>query len=184
MALPGPLSAGIAAAVGPAIVPDVRTVGLAGVSFAGIDVVLDPGTLVILAALVLVPILVIVALGSRRHPTRVDPLPWAGGGSRLRPRMQYTATSYAEPLVRVFDDVLRPSRDVEVTHVGESRYLVEKVHVEQTVSDVIETRLYRPVLNAAQRFGVLARRAQDGSIHRYLGYSFAALLVVLIAVSL
>ncbi|TFB86409.1 hydrogenase 4 subunit B [Cryobacterium algoricola] len=182
--VPGPLAAGIAAVVGPGIVPDVHTVGLAGVSFAGIDAVLDPSTLVILAGLVLVPILVIVALGARRHPTRVDPLPWAGGGSRLRPRMQYTATSYAEPLVRVFDDVLRPSRDVEVTHVGESRYLVEKVHVEQTVSDVIETRLYRPVLNAAQRFGLVARRAQDGSIHRYLGYSFAALLIVLIAVSL
>ncbi|TFC00845.1 proton-conducting transporter membrane subunit [Cryobacterium mannosilyticum] len=182
--LPGPLTEALASAVGPAFTPDVRTIGLAGVDARGIDVVLDPTTFVALAALVLVPVLAAILISARRHPTRVSPLPWAGGGSRLRPRMQYTATSYAEPLVRVFDDVLRPTRDVEVTHVGESRYLVERVHVEQSVSDVIETRFYRPVLDLAQRFGVLARRAQNGSIHRYLSYSFVALLVVLIVVSL
>ncbi len=182
--LPGPLAEALASAVGPAFTPDVRTIGLAGVDARGIDVVLDPTTFVALAALVLVPVLAAILLSARRHPTRVSALPWAGGGSRLRPRMQYTATSYAEPLVRVFDDVLRPTRDVEVTHVGESRYLVERVHVEQTVSDVIETRFYRPVLGLAQRFGILARRAQNGSIHRYLSYSFLALLAVLIVVSL
>jgi len=182
--LPGPLAEALASAVGPAFRPDVRTIGLAGIDARGIDVVLDPTTLLALTAALLVPVLVAVLVSARRHPTRVSPLPWAGGGSRLRPRMQYTATSYAEPLVRVFDDVLRPTRDVEVTHVGESRYLVERVHVEQSVSDVIETRLYRPVLILAQRFGVRARRAQNGSIHRYLSYSFVALLVVLIVVSL
>ncbi|TFC42232.1 proton-conducting transporter membrane subunit [Cryobacterium shii] len=182
--VPGPLAVAIASAVGPAFAPDVRTVGLAGVDARGIDAVLDPTTFVVLAALLLVPVLIALFASARRHPTRTSPLPWAGGGSRLRPRMQYTATSYAEPLVRVFDDVLRPSRDVEVTHVGESRYLVERVHVEQSVSDVIETRFYRPMLNAAQRFGILARRAQNGSIHRYLSYSFVALLSVLIVVSL
>ena len=182
--LPGPLAVAVGGAVGPVFTPDVRTIGLAGIDARGIDAVLDPTTFVVLATLLLVPVLIALFLSARRHPIRTSPLPWAGGGSRLRPRMQYTATSYAEPLVRVFDDVLRPSRDVEVTHVGESRYLVERVHVEQTVSDVVETRLYRPVLNLMQRFGVLARRAQNGSIHRYLSYSFVALLAVLIVVSL
>ncbi|TFD05332.1 hydrogenase 4 subunit B [Cryobacterium sinapicolor] len=182
--LPGPLAVAIGGAVGPEFTPDVRTIGLAGIDARGIDAVLDPITFVVLAGLLLVPVLIVLFLSARRHPTRTSPLPWAGGGSRLRPRMQYTATSYAEPLVRVFDDVLRPSRDVEVTHAGESRYLVERVHVEQSVSDVVETRLYRPVLNLMQRAGILARRAQNGSIHRYLSYSFVALLVVLIVVSL
>ena len=98
--------------------------------------------------------------------------------------MQYTATSYAEPLVRVFDDVLKPSRDVQVTHLGESRYLVERLHVEQRVTDIIEKVLYRPVLNGAQRFGKLARHAQNGSIHRYLIYSFVTLLIVLVVVTI
>jgi hydrogenase-4 component B len=181
--LPGPLAAAIASAVGPGVTPGVRSIGLGGVDLPGIGVVLDPITLTVLAALVAIPVLVTIVISARRHPQRLSPLPWGGGGSRARPRMQYTATSYAEPLVRVFDDVLKPSRDVQVTHVAESRYLVERVQVEQRVSDIVETRLYRPVLNLAQRFGVVARHAQNGSIHRYLSYSFFALLVVLIVVS-
>ena len=43
--------------------------------------------------------------------------------------MQYTATSFAEPLQRVFDDVLRPDTDIEVTHVAESQYLADKHHL-------------------------------------------------------
>lgn len=94
--------------------------------------------------------------------------------------MQYTATSYAEPLVRVFDDALQPVRDVEVTHATESRYLVERVRFRQRVGDVVEARAYRPVLAMAHWVGERAPGLQNGSIHRYLGYSFAALLAVLL----
>lgn len=182
--LPGPVAEALASTFSANRSPTAHTVGVGGISIPGIAVLLDPATLVVLAAVLLLPALIIVRLNSRRHPTRVTALPWGGGGSRARPRMQYTATSYAEPLVRVFDDVLKPSRDVQVTHLGESRYLIERVLVEQRVTDVIETRLYRPVLNGAQRFGKLARHAQNGSIHRYLAYSFAALLTVLVVVAL
>jgi len=34
------------------------------------------------------------------------------------------------------------------------------------------------------RLGALARRVQNGSVHRYLTFSFVALVVVLIAVTL
>jgi hydrogenase-4 component B len=182
--LPGSVAEALASTFSANRSPTVHTVGVGGISIPGIGVLLDPATLVVLAVVLLLPALIIVRLNSRRHPTRVSALPWGGGGSRARPRMQYTATSYAEPLVRVFDDVLKPSRDVQVTHLGESRYLIERVQVEQRVTDVIETRLYRPVLNGAQRFGKLARHAQNGSIHRYLAYSFAALLTVLVVVAL
>lgn len=181
--LPGPV-AGVLASTVPAIrEQSVQTAGLAGISIPAIGVLLDPAILVLVAVLVAVPILVTVRILAHRHPTRRSPLPWGGGGSRARPRMQYTATSYAEPLVRVFDDVLKPSRDVQVTHAGESRYVIERVQVEQRMTDVVETRVYRPLLNLAQRLGSLAARAQNGSIHRYLAYSFAALLVVLVVVA-
>jgi hypothetical protein len=98
--------------------------------------------------------------------------------------MQYTATSYAEPLARVFDDALRPERDVVVTHAGESRYLVERVRFRQRVTDGVEDRLYRPALAVVDRIGVAGRRLQNGSIHRYLGYSFLALVLVLVVVAL
>ncbi|MDJ0339511.1 proton-conducting transporter membrane subunit [Cryobacterium sp. PH31-O1] len=182
--LPGPVAALVAHTISPNPTAAVQSVGLGGVSLPGIGAVLDPIMLVVLSALVAIPVVVSIIVSGRRHPHRTVDLPWGGGGSRARPRMQYTATSYAEPLVRVFDDVLKPSRDVQVTHVAESRYLVERVEVEQRVSDVFETRLYRPVLNLFQRYGIVVRHVANGSIHRYLSYSFAALLIVLIVVSL
>jgi hypothetical protein len=182
--LPGPIAALVAHTVSSNPSAAVQSVGLGGVSLPGIGAVLDPIMLVVLSALVAIPVLVSIIVSARRHPHRTVDLPWGGGGSRARPRMQYTATSYAEPLVRVFDDVLKPSRDVQVTHVAESRYLVERVRVEQRVSDVFETQLYRPVLNLFQRYGIVVRHVANGSIHRYLSYSFVALLIVLIVVSL
>jgi NADH:ubiquinone oxidoreductase subunit 5 (subunit L)/multisubunit Na+/H+ antiporter MnhA subunit len=107
-------------------------------------------------------------------------LVWGCGGTRLSPRMQYTATAYAEPLTRVFDDVLRPEHDVDVTHYQESRYLVESVRYRQRVSDRVETRLYPPVLAAVRWWGEVARRLQNGSVHRYLAYGLVGLLVVLV----
>jgi hypothetical protein len=94
--------------------------------------------------------------------------------------MEYTATSFAEPLQRVFDDVLRPDLDVDVDHRVESRYYVEAVRYRQGIRDAVEHRLYEPVLRAARWWGQAARRVQDGSIHRYLAYAMVALIVVLL----
>jgi hypothetical protein len=49
---------------------------------------------------------------------------------------------------------------------------------------VIEDRLYLPATRWAERLGDLARGVQNGSIHRYVGFSFAALVVVLVLVAL
>ncbi len=56
---------------------------------------------------------------------------WRGGGDRPTARMQYTATSYAEPLQRVFADVLRPEIDVEVTHAVESQYYEQSTRLRE-----------------------------------------------------
>jgi hypothetical protein len=83
-------------------------------------------------------------------------------------------------LQRVFDDVLAPERDVDVTHVDESRYHVAAVSFQQRIPDRIENRLYRPLLGAIQSLGERARPLANGSVHRYLGYLLAALVAVLI----
>ena len=105
---------------------------------------------------------------------------WACGGSPPSSRMQYTATSFAEPLLRVFDDVLRPDTQIEVSHHAESRYLVERVSVSSTMADAVEVRLYAPVLRAVEGAANVVRRLHNGSVHAYLGYGALGLLVVLV----
>jgi hydrogenase-4 component B len=162
----------------------VEAVGLVGIDLTAVGALLDPAALALMGAAMSVPIVLVSVVASRRRARRRVDLAWGCGGMRVSPRMQYTATSYAEPLARVFDDALRPERDVDVTHLSESRYLVERVQFRQQVSDVVEDRAYQPLVSVADRVGVFARQIQNGSIHRYLGYAFAALLIVLLVVSL
>ncbi|MFI1358337.1 proton-conducting transporter membrane subunit [Streptomyces sp. NPDC020898] len=119
----------------------------------------------------------------RRRQRRTQARLWDCGGGAPTPRMAYTATSFAEPLQRVFDDVLAPEQDVDVTPVRESAYLVQRVNFRNRVPDRIEHRLYRPVLDLLATAGQSARRLAGGSVHAYLGYGFfglVALLVVLV----
>lgn len=105
---------------------------------------------------------------------------WDCGAGPLSPRMEYTATSFAEPLQRVFDDVIRAEQDVDVTHHRESSYLVETIEYRRRVPDRIERRLYEPVLAVLAGWGRAGRRLAPGSVHRYLGYGFYSLCGLLI----
>jgi hypothetical protein len=97
--------------------------------------------------------------------------------------MQYTATSFGEPLQRVFTDVLRPDIDLEVTHESESQYYEQALAYQNRVDDALERSFYRPVIAVTRRAGVEARRIQNGSIHRYLAFGFVALLIVLVVLA-
>jgi formate hydrogenlyase subunit 3/multisubunit Na+/H+ antiporter MnhD subunit len=116
-----------------------------------------------------------------RRARRVDA--WRGGGENLTPRMQYTATSFGEPLQRVFVDVLRPKIDVEVTHVAESAYYEQAISYESRVDDAVERFVYLPIIRTVMRAGLGARRIQNGSVHRYLAFGFIALIVVLVVLA-
>ena len=137
----------------------------------------------VIAAALVVAVLASVVLARWRSGRRPAPavLPlWACGADDLTPRMQYTATSFAEPLQRVFDDVLRPDTDVEVTHPAESRYLADKVTYRATIRDAIEDRLYTPVIRAVAAAAQLVRSAHTGSVHLYLAYGALGVLIVLV----
>jgi hypothetical protein len=123
------------------------------------------------------------ALGIGRSGQRPDvrrAALWSGGGGALTPRMQYTATSFAEPLQRVFDDVLRPDVDIDITHHAESRYLVEKVSYRTRVVDTIEASVYEPLLRGLSGWASLVRRAHAGSVHAYLAFGALGLIVALV----
>lgn len=139
----------------------------------------------VLAASLVGAVIVVTALRralSRRRVVRVTEA-WGCGRELVTARMQYTATSFAEPVQRVFDDVLRPVRDIDVSHVAESRYVIESVTFRSQVDDRIESVLYLPVIRSVRRWGQFARRLQPGSVHRYLAYGLFALVVTLVAVA-
>ncbi|MEU8869058.1 proton-conducting transporter transmembrane domain-containing protein [Streptomyces umbrinus] len=180
--VPGLLVEGLQRAVG--------SVGLAGtrpVSGGGLQMRLDevsatlsPLWAVAALTVALGAVMATVQWTARRRQRRMQARLWDCGGGAPTPRMAYTATSFAEPLQRVFDDVLAPEQDVDVTPVRESAYLVERVEFRNRVPDRIEHRLYRPVLGFLAAAGQSARRLAGGSVHTYLGYGFFGLVILLV----
>jgi hydrogenase-4 component B len=161
-------------AAGPALGAYLRLPGIAGS--------MSPG---LIAVALLVAVLLVLGLarwGARHRPAAVRAPVWACGADSINARMQYTATSFAEPLQRVFDNILQPETDVEVTHFAESQYLVEKVTFRTLMADPVEQRLYNPVVRAVTTWAQWVRRAHPGSVHLYLAYGAIGLLIVLVVV--
>ena len=168
-ALPGVGPASLAHGV------DIELIGLRGV--------LAPAALAGAMA-VAVGVVVVLRRVLARQPKPSVVEAWGCGRQLQTARMQYTATSFAEPVQRVFDDVLRPVQDLDVSHVAESRYVIEAVTFHTAVDDAIERGLYRPVIRALRGWGQAARALQPGSIHRYLAYGFGALVLLLAALAM
>jgi NADH:ubiquinone oxidoreductase subunit 5 (subunit L)/multisubunit Na+/H+ antiporter MnhA subunit len=177
--LPTMVLPGVETASGAALGAGDAVSGAVTLRLVGVTGMLSPLmlTLALLAALV-------VAVGAVRvlatHRARRAARLWDCGGGPMSARMEYTATSFAEPLQRVFDDVVAPEQDVDVTHHEESRYLVRAVEYRRKVPDRIERRLYEPVLAVVAAWGRVGRRLATGSVHRYLGYGFYTVCVLLI----
>ncbi|MFC0863647.1 proton-conducting transporter membrane subunit [Sphaerimonospora cavernae] len=175
----GTLLPGAAPATGPVSGPAMETVTL---HLSGIAGTMSPLLIAVavVAAIILLAGAVRMLAARGRRVARL----WDCGVGPMSTRMQYTATSFAEPLQRVFDDVLRPETDVDVTPKKESAYLVERIRFHALVPDRIERRLYGPLLAAVEAVGRRARALANGSVHRYLAYGFWTLtgLLILLAV--
>ena len=182
--VPGLLGEGLDRAVSAAGLPGTGAVSGGGVRVRLADISASLSPVWVVAALTAAIVLAVGLprlYGRRRR--RLNARLWDCGGGLPTPRMAYTATSFAEPLQRVFDDVLAPEQNLDVTPVRESAYLVERVRFQRRVPDRIEYRLYEPVLRALAGAGQAARKLAGGSVHRYLGYGFVGLVVLLVALA-
>ncbi len=105
--------------------------------------------------------------------------PWECGYGEVNPRMQYTATAFAQPIQRIFAPVWQLKEEVIEQVRKEQPFQIESIRHQLKVSDRSWSRLYMPIGNlviaAARRIGYM----QTGSIHNYLAYSFFTLLFLL-----
>lgn len=173
-----PLQHSVQALTGLSNGPGVALVGIGMEATASAGRV-SPGAIALALSGAVVAIWAVARLARVRRQRRLVEA-WGCGRSVQTARMEYTATSFAEPLRRVFDDVLRPELDLDVSHATESRYHLESARYRVGITDAFESRLYRPIVEVLRRFGERARVIQSGSIHLYLGYMLVVVLVVLV----
>ncbi len=120
-------------------------------------------------------VIVFVAL---RRTARVTAT-WACGMPGLDSRMQYTSTAFSKPLRRVFSQVYRPERTVEVLPAGEV-YFPSTISYRSKRTTSFEKYLYRPAVDAIVSTAHRLRRLQTGNIQVYLLYMFVALIALLL----
>ena len=103
---------------------------------------------------------------------------WSCGNPHTHARMQYNATSFAQPLRRIFADFYQP---VEHAHSARQRHplLTTKVRHVVHVSDMAVQHLYQPIGRFALRIAAIVRHEHERGIHAYLAYTFATVLVLL-----
>ncbi len=121
-----------------------------------------------------VPLLVYAASRPRARSRKVPV--WDGGIVSFRPRMQHTASTFANPVRVTFDRLYRPEVHVERASddpAGRSG----PVHYHFRVFPLFERYLYGPLLRTIEWAGDLVRPLQSGDVNLYLLYVFVALLV-------
>jgi hydrogenase-4 component B len=136
---------------------------------------------VLAVGLGLVPIAMVAAfrLGSVDRRLRVGDT-WGCGRIGQTPRMEYTATAFAEPLRRVFAELYRPTEDVSIDFHPESKYFVQSIAYRSEVHPWFERLLYAPVVSLLRRTAFRIRWLQAGSLHLYLLYMILALVALLL----
>jgi hydrogenase-4 component B len=133
----------------------------------------------LLVLLGLVPLVMLVVRVNRR--LRVSDS-WGCGRVGQTPRMEYTATAFAEPLRRVFAELYRPTKELSIDFHPDSKYFVQSIEYRSAITPWFEKALYGPLLRFIRLLAELTRRLQSGSVHIYLFYiSFALLILLLIA---
>ena len=114
---------------------------------------------VCLLAMLLVPVL-IVRSRTRVAKNRSVPV-WAGGILRFRPRMQYTATTHANPVRVTFEGLYRPQ--VKLTRASDDPAgRSGPVHYHFQVTPLFERYLYQPIVRLVEAMARLcnpSRRA-------------------------
>lgn len=105
---------------------------------------------------------------------------WDCGYEKLDSRMQYSATGYSKPIRIVFRAIFRPQRELKVEEGG-LPYFIKSAKYTVSTQSIFEKYIYEPVIRFVFKFARRVRFAvQTGSIHAYLLYIFAAIILMLV----
>ena len=113
-----------------------------------------------------------VAGAIRRTPT------WGCGGA-LTPQTEYTGTAFSKPVLMVFREIYRPTREVE-SLAEVSPYFPQEVRYKEAIEPTFERHLYSPVARSVMWIAERMKVMQAGSLHAYLGYVLVLGVVLLI----
>ena len=106
------------------------------------------------------------------------PAPTWACGQLVEPQLGWTSAGFTKPVRLVLESVLRPEREITVDVRGG---VTRSVSYSGRVPQLVDERVYRPVLRGALVAAAQARRLQTGHLGTYVAYLIALVLVLLAA---
>jgi hydrogenase-4 component B len=137
-------------------------------------------TLIAAGVLLLLALVPVVMMLLRVNWKRRTGESWGCGRLGQTPRMEYTATAFAEPLRRVFAELYRPTKELTIDFHPESKYFVQSIEYRSKITPWFEKYLYDPCLWFVRLLAGVTRRLQSGSLNAYLVYVTIALVILLL----
>jgi formate hydrogenlyase subunit 3/multisubunit Na+/H+ antiporter MnhD subunit len=101
---------------------------------------------------------------------------WGCGFPAPTPRMQYTASSFVQPLARIFGPIL----DTRIRREDPVGYFPARASFATHTGDAAEERIFAPSFRAAGRLLGAVKGLQHGRLQLYLLYIFGTLLALLL----
>ncbi len=103
---------------------------------------------------------------------------WSCGNPHVNTRMQYTATSFAQPLRRIFSGIYQPIEHSEIERPDHT-LMTRSIRYEVHAQDMSWRFIYQPLLALSERVGDWVAKQHQRGVHAYLAYMFATVLVLL-----
>ena len=155
------------------------TISSAQISTTIEEAIIFPLLKVVLVLIILMTIAVVLILFKRIAmkflPIENAPT-WGCGYSLPTRRMQYTASSFAEPILRIFRNVL----GFNVEGNKPKGYFPDEAKISSHVLEASEDILFRPIFKFIEFLSVKFKIIQYGYTQLYLLYIFIFLLVLLV----
>ena len=106
------------------------------------------------------------------------PAPTWACGQLVEPQLNWTSAGFTKPLRLGLETILRPEREIAVEVRGG---VVQEVAYSGRVPQLLDERLYRPLVRVALDAARHSRRLQTGRVGTYVAYLIGLVLVLLAA---
>jgi len=104
---------------------------------------------------------------------------WSCGNPHTHARMQYNASSFSQPLLRIFSAFYEHHEHVNVEH-SQHKLLTKHVTYAVDIEDRLVKYLYQPIGKMVRQLSRIVYREHQRDIHIYMTYSFCTILLLLI----
>jgi formate hydrogenlyase subunit 3/multisubunit Na+/H+ antiporter MnhD subunit len=107
---------------------------------------------------------------------------WGCGITSQNSKMEYTASGFSEPILKIFRPIYRTQEKAERTYNDEGKSIFKDAKAEIQTFKLFEERIYLPIVHFVQRFSTYISDLHDVDLDTYILYSFAAVVILILAI--